>query len=63
MPKDEFMRIKHRPDPMLGEKDCEAFEEKTSECDQPSFANVSKKPKSLPFSASVKHIHWSHAAL
>lgn len=61
MPKDEFMKIKHLPDPMLGEKDhylpfCVAFKKNTSECDRPSLAKTSKKLKPLPFSASVQHV-------
>ena len=61
MPKDEFQKIKHLPDPMLGEKDhylpfCDAFKTKTSESDRPSLAKTDKRPKPLPFSASVQHI-------
>ncbi len=61
MPKDEFKKIKHLPDLMIGEKDhylpfCDAFEKKTSESDRPSLTKTDKRPKPLPFSASIQHV-------
>ena len=46
---------------MLGMKDhylpfCDALKKKTSENDRPSLAKADKRPKPLPFSASVQQV-------
>ena len=60
MPREEFMKLRHIPDPMMGEDDLyksfeEAFVMATSEKDRPSLSNV-KKAKVLPFTPTVRHV-------
>ena len=58
MSKEDFTKIKHMPDPVMGDEDHylpfeEAYVQETTEKDRPSLAKPNKRKKSLPFSPSV----------
>ncbi len=60
MPKEEFEKLKHLPDPMIGENEHykpfeEVFGTTTTEKDRPSLSN-SKNVQVLSFSPTVRHV-------